>query len=496
MSFEEMKNALSALSIRMTELGNFEDPESYLPFASSQPTSENDLLEVMSIIKNFQRSILGLSQTLDETLRRYSTLVTPLVQRSVLVAKRTAPPLPNETILQMCECLVEEGSHHLKPLLLVNKRFHQLIMSTPSLWCNIHLKFDSKLEEVNELSVYYIERCIERGQMAPLNIDVDISDISGPQECASSIFRAAQRKMPEYSSLLDLIIDSDGIAGIDDDAAFYIGKLDAIEYLVLAAMGPGLDHIHRWRSLKFTSPTEVDLLAGEIVWHLFEYPMPNLETFTLFGSIASEYALFGNDIPDLTAVRHLTFHDVYHCGGPSAATLSWDRLVTLVISYYAYPNLLEILSDCRALQELAVADIYDAHFAARRDLNMPFLRKLTLKGDPGLLKDIVFHTPRLECLVLVCLKMESIPRLRARSVIWEPIGIPHDDMVKAVQQLLVGIQEMEELVIEHVGLEWLGTLGREVADLVRRCPEVSGTLKDIKISIDDNLVDAIRLKND
>ncbi|KAG8819703.1 hypothetical protein FRC17_010360 [Serendipita sp. 399] len=112
----------------------------------------------MALIESFQQSILDLSQTLNDTIRRYSLLLGSLMSSS----KRNTPSLPNETMFDIFQHLVADGSHRLEPLLLVNKRFHALVMSTPSLWCNIVIKFDATLRESNGLSARYIHSCIER----------------------------------------------------------------------------------------------------------------------------------------------------------------------------------------------------------------------------------------------------------------------------------------------------------------------------------------------
>ncbi|KAG8819308.1 hypothetical protein FRC17_010483 [Serendipita sp. 399] len=365
----------------------------------TQASVTTPLVDAMPLIESFQQSILDLSRTLDDTIRRYSLLLGSLMSSS----KRTTPSLPNETIVDIFRHLVADGSHRLEPLLLVNKRFHALVMSTPSLWCNIVIKFDATLRESSGLSARYIHSCIERSQNFPLDVNLKVT-ATKPSESALSILQVVKEEVPRFSDAIEQVINVvNGTDGLNK-AAFFGSRMAKLDVVRDSLAGKEGIHMNRWRSLKFSSPPpyihedyDAELDVFWRILRLFKFKMPNLETFTLDNSLLEQIPMYYDFFPDLSAV-----------------------------------------------------------------VDLPSLRKLTLRGEVCGLKHFTFWTPTLESLTLDCGYIMGIPKVPARLVVWTPIkeknsdlvvGNPNENhhlesMVMFLQHLIGEITGMEELVVK------------------------------------------------
>ncbi|KAG8805105.1 hypothetical protein FRC17_005730 [Serendipita sp. 399] len=455
MSYDDMKISLRLLAAHLKNLDAFEDPNTNLFFVSSQSSGTMQTGDVIALIETFQQSILDLSRSLGDTIRQYSALVTSLMSST----KRTTPSLPNETMIEIFQHLVADGSHHLKPLLLVNKLFHALVTSAPTLWCNIHLEFDAILQERNNLSVRYVRSCLKHSQTSPLNIDLDFTAVvTDPLLFAVSVLEVVKEKVPQFEDVIELVRDLVGQLDWVDDEALFPRRLDKLDVLRRALAGRNGIYVRRWRSCRISSEVDYgygfdedednDSGVGARLWPLFEYSMPNLDTLVLNHRVFEKLAILGIDIPDLTAIRHLTLKTTSEF---RLAPFSRDLLKTATVGWFQYGDSLEVFSGCRALQQLTISSI-DGSFSPFWDekpelVELPSLRELTLGGGVSTLSCVAFQTPRLASLTLLCNCEERIPKVRAQSVEWILNGVENpESMMKFIQCLLGEVQEMEELV--------------------------------------------------
>ncbi|KAG8813473.1 hypothetical protein FRC17_001558 [Serendipita sp. 399] len=383
-----------------------------------------------------------MAENLNKTLQRYATVVTSFMQRGQSMTKLSPiHRLPNETMVEIFGILAQDGVHSLKPLLLVGRRFSSLVTSTPSLWCNINVKIDQILQESNKLSISYIETCIVRSQRSFLHVDIDMTRCDGPCEYMTSVLSVIQYEVPRFSDAIELAKEVLEEAVWDGDEAVYRRRSDEIQDLVRAIVGPEGVHMRRWKSFNFSPPGEWEYIPAT-TWELFKYPTPNLETFVLDDRLwINDYNLFDGIFPDMTAVRHLTLLDP---DGLDSVPIS-HHLLTAVIEVDFYEDKLDALSDCMTLQELTITRIKvpwnNSPPARERDLKLPSLRSLTLEG---------------KSLRLLCGCEESMPEVRARSVVWVPEGNKSLElMLKFLNRLVVRIKEMEELVVNCERMEGL-----------------------------------------
>ncbi|KAG8809811.1 hypothetical protein FRC17_003235 [Serendipita sp. 399] len=364
--------------------------------------------------------------------------------------------LPNEIMIEIFGTLAQDGIHSLKPLLLVDRRFSSLVASTPSLWCDINIQIDAMLQESNKLSISYINSCIMRSQKSFLHVSIDMNRCGGPCDYVASVLKIIQGGVRQFDDAIELAIHILEGSVWDGKEPAYIRRSDKIQDLVRAIVGPEGAHMRRWKSFKFSPPDDWSSI-GQETWDLFQYPTPNLETFVLDDRLwMDNYSPFDNSFPVMAAVRHLTL-----CDPDGFESIPIPRqLLTAVIELDRNETKLDALSDCMTLQELTLTGVnvpWPFSIAAReRDVKLPSLRRLTLEGRVSDLKHITFRTPRLESLRLLCGCEDGIPEVRARSVVWMPKWEKDPgSMLKFVRSLVVGIKEMEELVVKCERVEGL-----------------------------------------
>ncbi|KAG8813945.1 hypothetical protein FRC19_002089, partial [Serendipita sp. 401] len=120
---------------------------------------------MVSSLSSYEQQIASLSQQLCSQIEEYRGLRAPLIEyskaasslqaRSSLDKAETLSPIsrcPNEVLDYIFQLIAEDGSHNLRPLLMMNKRLYRIIVSNPNLWTKIFIKIDEELQEVNSLS--------------------------------------------------------------------------------------------------------------------------------------------------------------------------------------------------------------------------------------------------------------------------------------------------------------------------------------------------------
>ncbi|KAG8826758.1 hypothetical protein FRC17_008114 [Serendipita sp. 399] len=499
-----MKESLGLLATRLENLDTLGDPKKDTSFASSQSSVTAQFADTIPLIEISQQAILDRSQSLCDTIQRYVTLVNPSV--SSRNRDRTVASLPNETMLEIFRFLVVDGSHHLQPLLLVNKRVHALVTSAPSLWCNISIAFDGAFQECNNLSVRYIRSCIKYSGNSFLNISLDLADMADPLHCAASILEIVKEEVPRFNDVIELTISI--IRGFDwlEDDAFFTRRWDKVGSLMHAIAGKNGTHTRRWRSFRL-SPPEADFHSTRRLLPLLKYRMPNLETFVVHGPLFDEFdefpyyefVDFNAGFPKLAAVRHLTLNDT---SAFQLASFSRHLLITAVVERFSRGSTLNVFSGCEELQELTIANVDEYLFGQWRekspeDVELPSLKKLTLRGRVSALKNVTFRTPRLDILMLFCGCEEDLPNLRARSVVWMPNAEKNlGSMVKFLQLLLGEIKEIEEIVVQCEQVESVNMAEHAVRDIVaRRDAIVVETPLVIRIVSEGFTVDVTQIGN-
>ncbi|KAG8830818.1 hypothetical protein FRC20_008275 [Serendipita sp. 405] len=162
-----MKDGLRSLLAQLQTLDSWETPSLMEPFDAT-----------LSSLSECEGQITDLSRQLCSKIEEYKGL------KGTTEGPQTfnlgSPPIsrcPDVLLGYIFEYIVEKGSHHISPLLTVDRRFHQLIMSNCFLWRKLFFTFGKDLKEVNCLSTRYVQACLERSRNALLDVVLDYSDV-------------------------------------------------------------------------------------------------------------------------------------------------------------------------------------------------------------------------------------------------------------------------------------------------------------------------------
>ncbi|KAG8814780.1 hypothetical protein FRC17_000975 [Serendipita sp. 399] len=433
-----------------------------------------------------ERRIFDISKQLTSLLQGYTTTVISLARHCALTSTNCAfgPQIPDEIIVHILEYIVEDSTHHIKPLLLVNRRFHDVIMSTPVLWSKLTIVVDKRLQEVNGLSTTYLNVCLERSREAKLDVKLDFSLASGIYEYFESIQEELRRTLP--SSALLLATGDSQFKWIDTDPG-YTEELEKTKELVetLAAQ------MTKWQSASILFPSldeEGELTAA--FWRLFLSPASK---FT--GGIIQAYCQ--NGFPHLSHIKHCTLW------GPSEIgkiTLNSGTLRELYFEASSEDSSLYKLSSCTDLQVLTIRVHYDNVNPSSSPLpvSLPSLLELSLIGQFDGLMGIEFQVPRLTTLTLKdwTIHVQYLPQVRPRYVYWTVDARKMTDLQLVewrLDCLLEEYTEMETLTIDHLASIQGGV---EMVSEMMQGRDSLPSLQSVEFTHDDRAIATLHRDND
>ncbi|KAG8831508.1 hypothetical protein FRC18_006431 [Serendipita sp. 400] len=339
---------------------------------------------------------------------------------------RRAPPIyrcPNEVLACIFEAISEDGSHLMQPLLLVNKRFHHVVMDYPRLWTKIFLCINDSLEEVNQLSEPYIKTCLLRSMDVPLDIRLDYHSIGDADAFLWTNMRDSLIQCLGGKEKADEFVSSIDIFGLG--CPLYEQRLDHALNLISLLTDPDQEKVstQRWGSLVVSLPRS-NIFAGIRIWEtITKMGTPKLHTLVIYGD--DGYADFSfQDVegwddwgsppevfPDLSTVVHLSIKDVTAALVPVNLTLLKSLDIQLNLNH-------KVLSHCKFIQELTIGcteypRISPDHATV---IQLPLLTSLTLIGKLALLELFTFQLPRLDKLCLSRPTDLYVPSIKAPHV--------------------------------------------------------------------------------
>ncbi|KAG8798051.1 hypothetical protein FRC17_007570, partial [Serendipita sp. 399] len=320
-------------------------------------------------------------------------------------------------LVEIFKFVVKDGSHHLGPLLFVDKRFHSLIKSTPTLWTDICINVGNVLRGSHDISSGYMAACFRNSQAALFSVSIDMLDIPRPAELASFLFDKLRLQINSQDTKVTEL-------NWDESDPFYGKALDAVEGIVSLITGSWI-------------PANLDN-----IWTLFCGASPNMKDFDFYSvptRLVPNIGLF-----ELSTVRNLTFSSAAE---PSLTKLRLGLLTALSIEFNSRFDLMDSLSSCTALRELSLSVGHQEGDPYQRDVCLPSLRKLTLKGHTEYLKATRFLTPLLDHLALCYIASDSIPKVQARYVEWDSYDVVADlhdvEMLSFLRSILDDVTGME-----------------------------------------------------
>ncbi|KAG8798850.1 hypothetical protein FRC18_008517, partial [Serendipita sp. 400] len=258
---------------------------------SSFATSQQRIAELAKQLVSYIQEYNELKQALQFQHDVSSSSKFTLNNRQMM--PRKAPPIdrcPDEVLLHIFGTIAGGGSHLMRSLLLVDKRFHHLVMHNTRLWTKISLCFDRRLKEVNHLSHRYVDTCLLRSRESLLNICLDYSPL---QDSDTFLFEAIHDRLAglvENAELDDFA--SFEIFGRDVFCPLYEQNINHILDLVSLLAGQGGANAQRWSSLVLSLP-ENEFVLGRKVWDIItRLDTPNPRTLELHGNVHLQNSLW------------------------------------------------------------------------------------------------------------------------------------------------------------------------------------------------------------
>ncbi|KAG8816851.1 hypothetical protein FRC17_000164 [Serendipita sp. 399] len=345
-----------------------------------------------------------MSQIIDyeKLLQSNQNLVSPMARCS------------DDVLGYVLDFLIEGGSHFLYPLLLVNRRFHKLVMSSPFLWRKIFIRINDKITEVNSLSTLYIKTCQERSKLALMDIELDYQAIPYPEEFVKDRVHDALLAMVDRDS--NKI--PEGLYKTLDEADWYY-KLELYRRRLLWVQEiTGQLDTSRWRSGTIILPRDGSVI--EATMQSLKRKMPHLQSLVLKVPDLEdqEWTLAEEFLVDLPAVKCLEIPPFIHTNDivPNLAQLR--SLSILQASDFDFCDL-EALRGCRCLRELSIDCVtYTGNHLPTLDIELPLLTSLTLSGSVDVLQNIEFYTPNLVVWNIYCYPNYNIPDIQALHIKW------------------------------------------------------------------------------
>ncbi|KAG8844882.1 hypothetical protein FRB91_002244 [Serendipita sp. 411] len=442
-TFRSMKDGLRSLLAQLQTLDSWETPSLMEPFDAT-----------LSSLSECEGQITDLSRQLSSKIEEYKGLKG--TAKGPQTFNLGSPPIsrcPDVLLGYIFEYIVEKGSHHISPLLTVDRRFHQLIMSNCFLWRKLFFTFGKDLKEVNCLSTRYVQACLERSRNALLDVVLDYSDVLeqfiSPGEYISRLIRDS---LPG-SDLEGIDRVSVGVGDVAWDMDFSTlerilqGRFKIIQSLT----GPECIHTRRWRSAIISFPANenpqpemLDLFTGE---------MPNLQILQLDNVT---FQLFCKRLPDSgwPTVTQFRFSSDLKL---SRAPLNLGLLTVLRFEHCNEENNadnLATLAQCTSLRELEIecsgSKILDT---PQIDIHLPLLTSFTLRRAVSYIDYVHFHLPKLKHLKLACRADQVLPNIDALHVEWE-VWMGHwievEDEMNYLLHLLSGLKKAVSLTVKHL----------------------------------------------
>ncbi|KAG8826964.1 hypothetical protein FRC17_008030 [Serendipita sp. 399] len=473
--FASMKHSLSSLFVRLQTIESLEAVQ-YTSSISDPAVSLSDC----------EQKIADLSRQLCSKIDDYLGI------RESLPGSSTAPvaspvsfsPIslcPDEVLGHIFEALIKGGSHNLRPLLTVNRRFHRLIMSAPRLWRKIFIYIDLCLEDVNSLSTSWVTACLERSGEVLLDIVMNCDGIRHISEFLEhyafetletiDLEEKDKKDVIRHMSHACSVLEDNGIP--EYECQFYDRKMDMVVDIVHALMSQA----HRWASAIISPP---DLSYTEKgAREMFTCRMPNLQSLQID---YYDFARLSELIPDSPWPKLTKFAFTSYIIDLSNAYLNLAQLRSLTFMHsterFDFSNM-SILSGCASLQELDIRcetmNKKESHPPI--DVHISSLKSLSLSGEVDSISYVHFILPVLEQWDLRCDLHRYIPDIDARHVSWKNVRCREEITIegelngitrlfsrlrKAVSVTLKGLKHPKSCIMRFGGMKAAGTFSENL----------------------------------
>ncbi|KAG8830726.1 hypothetical protein FRC17_004351, partial [Serendipita sp. 399] len=313
MSLKDMSEAISRLTTQWEILEQFESLESsWPPSLSPAPTKTRSVEgDARFSLKSSLQQAFNLADRLSNQLRECIDLLSAGQGRNV--SKRSLCRLPDELIVEVTKYITGDGCHLLRPLLLVNKKLHALVMSTPSLWSTLKITFDPYSYPFGASHTSFVRACLERAQDCLLHITLEYDTTPTPKDFATSMAAKAIGDCPDYDGTLDMICNAIAESQCRLEAwGAYQRRIQDFFDAVQAVVGPSGSLMARWRSATIHLPRHGWFAINACLKSLIG-DTPHLEALWIYTTDEAEesypLSLIGI-FPKLSSVRTLVMDTI------------------------------------------------------------------------------------------------------------------------------------------------------------------------------------------
>jgi hypothetical protein len=447
--------------------------------------SENIPAEIrnkVAMLEHHRAEIKRLKQLIETSEQQCYLLESELAAYRASVAPIRKCPV--EILAMIFRAYLEDNPRLIRRLILVCRLWHDLAHQTPDLWTNIPIVFDST-EEPTKYVVDSIKprvaACIKYSRNLPLNIDLDLNNLSTSM---GYIWNKARIFQNEYLQDISYRLRHDLFQHWPEyEANLSHAPWNPIHIFELLAVltGESKTNLKRWKSFSFTVPE--GFTYGDVIpiWHSLAGPLPSLVSLSINHPQDSEF-----DTPrsmvftGLKSLQHMTLDNTDNM---SCLDITPTTLRDLDIALVEFRNLQGLRLDrFRFLRVLKIRRSWDSWNTRQPDdsqltLNLPELQSIAFMHAMLPPQGIKFNLPLLRNLYIQRWHPTfgfDPPSLSATSITWV---ICEDD---------------DYYVDDDVVREgWTTTLKKEALKiLLRRCSNVE--MLTITESTEDALLSVIR----
>lgn len=375
------------------------------------------------------------------------------------------PPIhqcPDEVLYLIFDQYLSISTNHrsIRLLLLVCKRFRNLVMGKAKLWARIEI-YDSRnllhLSDQKSLRLY-VSACVSRSGNLPLSVYLDMSHLDRNEFIIVQLYEFAKRitNRSEHPYVYDTI------SGQDWDFSSDLFETQ-VERAFDCLFGPNGNHVKRWNDLNIAFP-ENEWAAD--IWKRLRRYLHNLASLTV-SWFPDDHNI--NPLPSPLCLKHLEFHSNFIVDGTPAifSDISSRALEYLRIeASHTLGNLTEVsrFTQLRRLDIDCLNSTFqkiDPSAAPVHSIHLPLLKSLRLSGFYDVLSRQQFEFPSLELLTIEYWGTHSrLGGLSPRHIQWlnvsslkeksEVAPIIRDFILLSNSLHVFSVQESERNVAEDV----------------------------------------------
>jgi hypothetical protein len=303
---------------------------------------------------------------------------------------------PVEILIKIFQLYLARNHQAISSLLLVCKRWYELVMKNPSLWNRIHLGISFTPGNQPFRLVPYIQACKQRSENLKLDITLDLKDITDAREWHRSLIEILLKE--ECNDCLSWVV-SDFTYRDGSDYQYHCSRFEQrIENMVKimrVLVGEGSKDMARWSTLRIALPRYQEYIRAIVpIFSLLNGTTHSLRDLAIDGSDEWDNPSNYEELEDLENLEALKqFPSPIDCSQLERLAISsvhfnnnpvqWSNIKHLDVAV-ALQSDLSIISDIVSLETLKIRipNLYDSRRQTGQVVEHCFshLHSLTVTG--------------------------------------------------------------------------------------------------------------------